>query len=65
MPDDAFVQEIEQEIHEVNKIKNETRSYMTLALMIMEECKEGVAFSGQQVDVKSTLDVRPQNFTMR
>lgn len=40
--DDAFVQEIEQEIREVKKIEIERVSYMTLAMKMMEERKEGV-----------------------
>ena len=40
--DDAFVQEIEQEIREVKKIENERVSYMTLAMKMMEERKEGI-----------------------
>ena len=39
--DDAFVQEIDQEIREVKKIENERVSYMTLAMKMMEERKEG------------------------
>ena len=39
--DDAFVQEIDQEIRDVKKIENERVSYMTLAMKMMEERKEG------------------------
>ena len=39
--DDAFVQEIDQKIREVKKIENERVSYMTLAMKMMEERKEG------------------------
>jgi len=39
--DDAFVQEFDQEIRDVKKIENERVSYMTLAMKMMEERKEG------------------------
>ena len=35
------MQEIDQEIREVKKIENERVSYMTLAMKMMEERKEG------------------------
>ena len=60
--DDAFVQEIDQEIREVKKIENERVSYMTLAMKMMEERKEGrkegvASVAVSMLKLKLSLDV--------
>ncbi|WP_041914389.1 hypothetical protein [Selenomonas ruminantium] len=60
--DDAFVQEIDQEIREVKQIENERVSYMTLAMKMMEERKEGrkegvASVAVSMLKLKLSLDV--------
>ena len=56
------MQEIDQEIREVKKIENERGSYMTLAMKMMEECKEGrkegvASVAVSMLKLKLSLDV--------
>ena len=56
------MQEIDQEIREVKKIENERGSYMTLAMKMMEERKEGrkegvVSVAVSMLKLKLSLDV--------